>query len=307
LRQEQLDEARRHFTAVQAEAPDNESAAEGLALVASMEKPKASWSYAAYAGLVGELYSEPAFGSTTTGAGAAGSAGVGYGPFATSVTYQYMLYQTPETTSSGSGSGEMHGRETTTTRSEQRHELHASAAWAKKSWGVSLHYGGAFSDALLNGNAFGVVGRVSPLGDVTLEASYATFDDGVGVARVTPAWRIPIGPRFFVTPGAAFQADDEGRARGAGLLNAGLDTDSVTAVIGGRVGRQYRAVYFAVPSIQSVEGVEQYSAWASLAAGLGGGWEAVVAYVFSRFEPVAGSTEPFDEHTASIGIRKPIW
>lgn len=303
LRLERTEQARPYFVEAQLKAPDNASAAEGLAAATRIDAARPAWRYGLYVGALGELYVDPATSTATPGLGGAAALALRFGAAAGTLSYAYLQYATSD---GGAGAGPGPGGRRTLTAAAGRHQVYASLAWAPRAWGLSLHGGGLLSDELTSGYALGGVARWSPFGDLRLEGSFGRFDDDVRVARVAPNWTLPLGRVLFVTPGAAFQASD-GRTFWSGALEVGARTARLTARVGGSYGQAYRSVLWAIPSIETVDGIGRLRAYATLDMPLGGAWGVHADYAFSLYDPLAGTTDRFMGHGASLGIHKSVW
>ncbi len=143
--------------------------------------------------------------------------------------------------------------------SYNQHELYPFAGLSYERFGISAHYGliDDGSDTPGDGHAFGLVGRYSPLGDLTLETSYTAFTGDEDVFRAALSWRIPVVGPLVLCPGGALQVSG-GTARGSGSLMAGVADERGEFWLGARAGREVRPVYLTVPAAYNVSGIIPY-------------------------------------------------
>jgi hypothetical protein len=203
----------------------------------------------------------PGYTTPLFGAGFVGGIGGRYGHFVAGLSYRFSRYSiripSPTPTDPGGGTAQLNV-------AWNQHELYPYAGVSFLRFGITAHY--ALLDDGLDlgdGHVIGVVGRYSPLGDLSLEASYSIYADDVvevdDVFRAALSWRIPVVGPLTVVPGGALQLSG-GTARGAGSLAVGVADERGEFWLGGKGGREVRPVYLAVPAAYNTSGVIPYGA-----------------------------------------------
>ncbi|MGM0556773.1 MAG: tetratricopeptide repeat protein [Myxococcota bacterium] len=303
LRQSQLDEAREYFQQALEVDEDNASASEGLEAVGAREEQQALH-ISAFAGGTLRSYRTEAMRSVSWGP--AFGVGVSRAGLAVGVTYRMFAYDIVAARTSGegdSGSGQQSRNGQQDTQRFFQHEFYGAASFSRPAWGLSAHYAHVETglDAGLDVDAVGLIGRYSPLGDVTLEASYSAFPD-VELWRVAPAWRIPVGEGFFVRPSGAFQlAPGVDELFALGSLGVGFAGHVGSIEIGGKYGREWRPSYFFSPVVYNVDAVIDAGGWLSAGVWLHERWRFVANYAYEHYEAgFEGALE--DGHVITVGI-----
>ena len=262
---------------------DNASAKEGLALLEAAPDVAAatSWYVDLFAGGATRFYSDAT--NLSVAAGPVLGVGVGRGDFALGATYRGLGYQADSDTrfglasqhqgmnddarrSNSTGSGDTAGA-TSSSQSELgwQHEIYGTLAYGTAGWGVSAHYARIASGEVdgHDANVGGGVVRLSPFGDITLEASYSAYPDE-NVWRISPGWQLPIIDGFYIRPSGAFQVTTRmGDTYWTGSIATGWTSEGTSVEIGGKYGEQWRPVYLTLPVAYNDDGVIEWGAWGS--------------------------------------------
>ena len=223
-------------------------------------------------------------------AGGTASAGISHrsGLFL-GATYRYGHFSPPSTSTSSAW---------------DQHEGFVDLGYARKLFGLGFTYGvvsdgsGAFGTS----KHFGLSGRVSPFGDIVVNASASLYAD-LTVLRVEPSWKIPLAHGLSVTPGAAIQrAGSETLATGLATLT--LERPSFGLFVGGKYGDEVRPAYLDLPVVYDIGERAKYGVWAGGNVNVGGGFRIHLSYAMDRLEGAATSSTPsylVNGHTLTLG------
>jgi hypothetical protein len=170
-----------------------------------------------------------------------------------------------------------------------QHELYLSAGLVRPSFGISGQYaylndGSGYTPQV---HVAGLSARYSPWGDLLLAGNVALYQE-MTVARLSPAWRLPLRPWLLLTPGLAIQvaSADEAHDQLDGttevLVNGSLSLALVGAAgslwIGGKLGAEVRPADLDLPVIYNIPERVLFGAGVGGSLRLGGGWSLRVAY-----------------------------
>lgn len=173
-----------------------------------------------------------------------------------------------------------------------QHEGFVHLGYAQKRYGLSLSYG-AVSDgsgAFGTSHHLGVSGRVSPWGDIVVNASASLYAD-MKVYRVEPSWKIPIALGLSITPGVAIQRAD-GETLATGMATLMLEQPSFSLFAGGKYGDEVRPTTLDLPVVYDVSERIKYGLWAGGSVNVGGGFRIHLTYAMDRLEKAATSAAP---------------
>lgn len=195
-----------------------------------------------------------------------------------------------------------------------QHEVYLSAGLVRPTFGVIGQY--AYLD---DGSGYtprahvaGLSARYSPWGDLLLAGNVALYHD-MTVARLAPAWRMPLRPWLLLTPGLALQLasadqahdqlDDTTEVLVTGSLSLALVGAAGSLWIGGKLGDEVRPADLDLPVIYNIPERVLFGGWVGGRLSLGGGWSLRAAYQLARLEarPV-GQYADSNLHLVSVGV-----
>lgn len=164
---------------------------------------------------------------------------------------------------------------TTLEQSFQQHEAHVSLGLVWPKWGVAAHYAylhdGSFY--LDYGYIVGLSGRVSPWGDIWMQASASLYPD-MTVFRLAPSYRLPLLDWLSVTPGLhlqvaheredTLQLDQTDEVTVGGSLTVTLHHRLGDLWLGGKYGDEVRPAYLALPAAYNTPDRIRFGFWGGI-------------------------------------------
>lgn len=267
------DEARPHFEAVLRQRPGDEGGLQGLKmcppprpLVPTIEADQGLYVYA--------NHPTRSLASATAGR----LSGWIYAHWLLGATYRFT-YITPKQAATGSW---------------LQHEGYATAAYASRLFGVSLHYGllhGALNqptDYAQTSHHFGFSARYSPYGD-GMFAFAASLFPGEPTVRGELSWRLPIGGNFSVKPRFALQWSDRGFMPN-GAFTIAYDHPRFGLYAGGKFGSELHPAYLTYDIIYNNPERIDFGIWAGAWVRPGAGFTLSLSYALDHLLTDATST-----------------
>lgn len=175
-----------------------------------------------------------------------------------------------------------------------QHEAYATAAYAQRRYGFSLHYGmlhGALNQATdyaQTSHHFGFSARYSPYGD-GLFAFAASLFPGDPTLRGELSWRLPIDRGFSVKPRFALQWSATGWMPN-GALTLAYDSSRVGLFIGGKLGAERHPALLTYDIIYNNPERIDFGVWAGAWARPGAGFSLNFSYALDHLLTDATST-----------------
>ena len=173
-------------------------------------------------------------------------------------------------------------------------EMYGHAGVTFPSWGLTAQYGRLSNDMVGEEpvSAAGASLRVSPWGNIRVSGSGSFYTDET-VYRTAAAWDMPLGGRFLLIPGAAYQQAD-GESYATGYLSASAPLGPVSVVVGAKYGEEYKPAYLEQAVVYNTPETIQWGGWCRAAMVLGGGMRLAAFYEFQklRLESGAETVEP---------------
>ncbi|HRG97520.1 MAG TPA: tetratricopeptide repeat protein [Polyangiaceae bacterium] len=147
----------------------------------------------------------------------------------------------------------------------------------------------------------GLAGRWSPAGDLLLDASLSLYADQT-IARIAPAWSIPMGPLRLV-PGVAVQLAGA-EVKTTGSLTAALDAGPLSLWAGGKYGEEIRPTYLSQLAVYDIQERVRWGAWAGARVRLGSVVSLQATYALDRLrwsDATTGAATESNSHAVTLG------
>ncbi len=206
-----------------------------------------------------------------------------------------------------------------------QHDVYASAGYAARKFGVSLHYGllqGSLSEPIsVSGTAasdyantshhFGATARYSPFGDGFLSAAVSLYPTDT-VVRGELSWWLPVVRGLRVRPAAALQWSGS-MLRPSAALTVAYDHTRFGLFAGGKYGPELRPAQLAYEVVYNGPERIPYGLWAGAIGHPGGGFTLSVSYGYDRLlsdttDATTGAvtTTPSDAHYLTLSLSKEL-
>ncbi|MEX1368425.1 MAG: tetratricopeptide repeat protein [Nannocystaceae bacterium] len=181
-----------------------------------------------------------------------------------------------------------------------QHQLHAAAGVTWPAAGVLIQYGWLHDQGLPAVHAVGTSARVSPWGDIVLDAS-ATVEPGVVRPRLAAHWRLPVHRHVWLRPGGSMQVDGS-EILGTGRLTVGLHGEPGSVWLGGMAGRERRPALLDVPLILNLADDLRWGAWAGGLLPLPRGFALLLGYEVYGLDPLDPTVPWATAHYITAGM-----
>lgn len=175
-----------------------------------------------------------------------------------------------------------------------QHEVYATAAYARRRYGISLHYGllhGALNlatDYAQSSHHFGFSARYSPFGD-GLFAFAASLFPGDPTLRGELSWRLPLDHGFSVKPRFALQWSSSGWMPN-GAFTIAYDHSRFGLFAGGKFGAERHPALLTYDIIYNNPERIDFGVWAGAWARPGAGFSLNLSYALDHLLTDATST-----------------
>jgi hypothetical protein len=199
-----------------------------------------------------------------------------------------------------------------------QHDVYASAGYAERRFGVSVHYGmltGALNAPMGYADTshhLGMSARYSPFGDGILTVATSFYSTNSPVMRGELSWRFPIYRGLSLRPAFALQWSSEG-FRPNGSLMVRYDHLRFGIYAGGKYGEEKRPAYLSYEVIYNGLDRIPYGFWSGVYGRLGRGFTLTLSYALDHLlydtaasadGSIAATVTPSNAHYLTLDLTK---